>query len=59
MIQPLPGIDHIVVLMLENRSFDNLFGGPYPLDQGFHGLTGNESEEKSIAPTPALRQAPG
>lgn len=43
MSQPLPGIDHIVVLMLENRSFDNLFGGLYPASPGFHGLTGRES----------------
>ncbi|HRD06473.1 MAG TPA: alkaline phosphatase family protein [Saprospiraceae bacterium] len=35
------GIEHIVVLMLENRSFDHLFGfldHPQPFD----GLTGNE-----------------
>lgn len=50
MTQPLPGIDHIVVLMLENRSFDNLFGGLYPAGPGFHGLTGNESNFNPIAP---------
>jgi phospholipase C len=26
----LPGIEHIVVLMFENRSFDNMLGGLYP-----------------------------
>ncbi|MFM0670233.1 alkaline phosphatase family protein [Paraburkholderia sediminicola] len=32
-------IDHFVVLMLENRSFDHIFG----FRQGVHGLSGNES----------------
>jgi phospholipase C len=50
MPQPLPGIDHIVVLMLENRSFDNLFGGLYPAGPGFHGLTGKESNDNPIPP---------
>lgn len=39
-------IEHIVVLMLENRSFDNVLGGLYPaLTQSgaFRGLTGNET----------------
>ena len=27
---PLPGIEHVIVLMLENRSFDNVLGGLYP-----------------------------
>lgn len=41
----LPGIEHIVVLMFENRSFDNMLGGLYPeLSQNgsYHGLTGKE-----------------
>lgn len=50
MSQPLPGIDHIVVLMLENRSFDNLFGGLYPAGPGFHGLTGTESNINTVPP---------
>lgn len=29
MVNPLPNIDHVVVLMLENRSFDNLLGWIY------------------------------
>ncbi len=36
-------INHIVVLMLENRSFDCLFGKLYPKAAGFNGLTGTES----------------
>ena len=45
MTQLLPGIEHIVVLMFENRSFDNMLGGLYPerSRQGsYHGLTGEE-----------------
>ena len=38
----LPMIKHIVVLMLENRSFDNLLGRLYPNSDGFDGLSGNE-----------------
>ena len=36
-------IDHIVVLMLENRSFDNLLGALYPTSPQFDGLDGTES----------------
>ncbi|MBV9765065.1 MAG: hypothetical protein JOZ48_09500 [Acidobacteriaceae bacterium] len=46
----LPQINHIVVLMLENRSFDHLLGFLYqssgnvsPLGQPFEGLQGNET----------------
>jgi phospholipase C len=38
----LSRIDHFVVLMLENRSFDNLFGWLYPKSEHFDGLTGHE-----------------
>jgi phospholipase C len=38
----LDRIEHIVVLMLENRSFDNLLGKLYPASPTFDGLTGNE-----------------
>lgn len=34
---PLPGIEHIVVLMLENRSFDNVLGRLYEPSDGFWG----------------------
>src|SRR5262249_55805393 len=47
MAQPLPDrIEHIVVLMLENRSFDNVLGGLYPAltRRGlYRGLIGTES----------------
>jgi phospholipase C len=47
---PLGAIEHIVVLMLENRSFDHMLGYLYqdsdnvsPAGQPFEGLTGKES----------------
>jgi len=47
---PLSAIDHIVVLMLENRSFDHMLGFLYadsgnisPAGQAFDGLTGKET----------------
>lgn len=46
----LAAINHVVVLMLENRSFDHMLGFLYsdsgnisPTGQAFDGLTGNES----------------
>ncbi len=36
-------IRHVVVLMLENRSFDSMLGMLYQSGAGFDGLTGNES----------------
>lgn len=36
-------IQHVVVLMLENRSFDCILGRLYPQDPDFRGLTLNES----------------
>ena len=38
----LQKIDHIVVLMLENRSFDSLLGTLYPKFDNFEGLNGTE-----------------
>jgi phospholipase C len=35
---PLPGIEHIVVVMFENRSFDNVLGTLYPPSDTFNGL---------------------
>jgi phospholipase C len=40
---PMPKIEHVIVLMLENRSFDNLLGCLYPKSDAFDGLDGNES----------------
>jgi phospholipase C len=39
----MPNIAHVVVLMLENRSFDCMLGRLYPGDPTFKGLTLNES----------------
>ena len=36
-------IEHVVVLMLENRSFDSILGGLYPKSGSFDGLYGTES----------------
>ncbi len=38
----LDQIKHVVVLMLENRSFDNLLGKLYPKTPAFDGLAGDE-----------------
>jgi phospholipase C len=48
MANSLPSVNHIVMLMLENRSFDHMLGYLYPGNmtpsgQPFEGLTGNES----------------
>jgi phospholipase C len=50
MANQLPAIKHVVQLMLENRSFDQMLGFLYastgnisPTNQPFEGLTGNES----------------
>jgi phospholipase C len=55
--QPLPGIEHVVLLMLENRSFDNIFGGynAFLAENGItnvqvNGLTGNETNPTSDSP---------
>jgi len=52
-------IDHVVVLMLENRSFDHMLGFLYagngnrsPSGQEFDGLTGNESTARSTRSGP-------
>jgi phospholipase C len=38
-------IEHVVVLMLENRSFDCLLGKLYPKSDRFDGLAGSESND--------------
>jgi phospholipase C len=50
MPDPLSAVQHIVVLMLENRSFDHMLGLLYaaqgnvsPAGQSYEGLTGNET----------------
>ena len=57
----LQKIDHIVVLMLENRSFDSLLGTLYPKSDSFEGLTGNEQNPDasgtcSCSATPCQRR---
>ncbi len=39
----MPDIRHVVVLMLENRSFDCMLGQLYPASKTFDGLTGMET----------------
>ncbi|HYY00257.1 MAG TPA: alkaline phosphatase family protein [Mycobacterium sp.] len=39
----LDSIDHVVLLMLENRSFDHLLGYLYPRSDTFDGLDGTQS----------------
>jgi phospholipase C len=57
----LNDIDHIVVLMLENRSFDNMLGrlyGNVPQSQ-FNGLTGNETNpDPTGTPVPVGNNSP-
>jgi phospholipase C len=39
----LGSIDHVVLVMLENRSFDHMLGFLYPKSGNFDGLDGTES----------------
>lgn len=56
----LANIDHVVVLMLENRSFDNMFGMLYQHSADFDGLQGNESNpDLSGAPVPVWNKPGG
>lgn len=43
MSQGLDNLKHVVVLMMENRSFDHMLGALRTVDQRINGLTGNES----------------
>lgn len=45
-------IQHVVVLMLENRSFDCMLGLLYPASADFDGLTGRETNLWNGAPVP-------
>ena len=40
-------IEHVVVLMLENRSFDSMLGKLYPKGPGFDGLSGDETNPQT------------
>jgi phospholipase C len=39
----IDAIDHVVLVMLENRSFDHMLGFLYPMSGNFEGLGGTES----------------
>ena len=42
----LDNLQHLVVLMMENRSFDHTLGGLKKQDEKINGLTGNEGEPR-------------
>src|ERR1700744_1954851 len=61
----LASIEHLVVLMLENRSFDHMLGYLYsdagnvsPAGQPFDGLTGHESNPDSSGAAVPVSQLP-
>jgi phospholipase C len=43
----LDSIDHVVLVMLENRSFDHMLGFLYPKSDNFDGLDGTESNTEA------------
>jgi len=51
-------IDHIIVLFLENRTFDHLFG-TYPGAEGLASYSGRQTDKQGVAypnlPAPLLR----
>jgi phospholipase C len=55
----LQSIEHFVVLMLENRSFDNLLGGLYPKSKDFDGVDGSESNTDRSGNVWPLTETPG
>src|SRR6516164_7815459 len=55
----LQSINHIVVLMLENRSFDSLLGTLYPKSDSFEGLTGNEQNPDASGTPVVVWNSPG
>jgi len=55
----LEDIDHIVVLMLENRSFDCMLGKLYPKSGSFEGLAGTESNPDNTGAAITAWNAPG
>jgi phospholipase C len=55
----LQKIDHIVVLMLENRSFDSLLGMLYPKSVGFEGLNGTEQNPDANGTPVVVWNSPG
>ena len=55
----LHSTEHFVVLMLENRSFDNLLGGLYPKSKDFDGVDGSESNTDRSGKVWPLTETPG
>src|SRR5215813_2010303 len=55
----LQKIDHIVVLMLENRSFDSLLGMLYPKSDSFEGLNGTEQNPDANGTPVVVWNSPG
>src|SRR6516164_9871990 len=55
----LQSIDHIVVLMLENRSFDCLLGKLYPKSDTFEGLSGSEQNPDAHGASITVWNNPG
>ena len=47
MASPLDNIKHLVVLMMENRSFDHMFGLMMGPDWQIDGLMGTESNSNN------------
>jgi phospholipase C len=54
MANGLSNINHIVVLMFENRSFDNVLGALYPNSAAFNGLVPNSTAYTSTCKTAAF-----
>ena len=55
----LQKIDHIVVLMLENRSFDSLLGSLHPKSDSFEGLNGTEQNPDANGSPVGVWNSPG
>jgi phospholipase C len=55
----LQSIEHFVVLMLENRSFDNLLGSLYAKSKDFDGVDGSESNTDRSGKVWRLTETPG
>jgi phospholipase C len=52
-------IEHIVVLMLENRSFDSMLGKLKPKSADYDGLTGDEQNPNANGPAVPAWNSPG
>lgn len=56
MSKGLDSLKHIVVLMMENRSFDHMLGGLKQQDSKINGLSGNETNPDSNEAAIAVQQ---